>query len=91
MKPRTLLGVVLLLVGGAVILWGIAEALIPLIRYYGQALEAPLDQKEEAEQLLSAAMKRGVLIGAAGVIPFLIGSVLLKVTLLQRLRSRGGR
>jgi hypothetical protein len=48
----------------------------------------PLGQKAGAETEVSQKMIRAVIIGAIGIPPFLIGSVLLKITLLQKLLGK---
>lgn len=88
MKPRTAIGLLLTLVGGGIILWGVWEALKPLADYYQASLNSAMSQPDDAEQKLSAAMMRGVKIGLVGVLPMIIGSVMLKISMFQRLRNR---
>ena len=97
---RTVIGLLLVLAGGAVIIFGIGMALMQLFGLYQSAMNNAMGMGATAEQDASRAMIRGVIVGACGV-PFLIaGSVMLKVTLFQRLsgssrasnlKSRRGR
>jgi len=85
---RGILGLILLLVGGGIMLTGGTFAVLPLVDLYRANLEHPLDQPESAERNTSDRMLRGVYIGAAGTPLFIAGSVLLKITLVQRLRKK---
>jgi len=87
---RTAIGLILVLAGGGLILFGIGGALMALFGLYGNAIDNAMGMSATAEQDASRAMIRGVIVGACGV-PFLIaGSVLLKVTMFQRMaRGRG--
>ena len=80
---RLFLGLILLLVGAAFIIAGIVHGLVPLIHLYRGALDDPLGQSATIEQDTSHAMIRGIIIGAIGILPFLIGSVLVKVSIFR--------
>ena len=75
---RSLVGVVLALLGAGIIAFGIFVAGSALAGLYKGVLERPLDQPENNETVVRDSMYRGVMIGAAGAPPFLIGMVLLK-------------
>ena len=75
---RSLFGLVLALLGAAIICSGIFIAGSALAGLYKGALEHPLDQPENNEATVQHSMTRGVMIGAAGAPPFLLGMVLLK-------------
>lgn len=87
---KTIVGIILAVVGAAVVLWGVFDALLPLMNYYKANVENAMGVPDGAEQQLSSTMIRAVIKGAVGV-PFLIaGSVLLKVSFVQRLRRKRG-
>lgn len=89
---KTALGLILTLAGAALIVAGIARGVLPLIDVYRNNLTDPLGQPEGAEEKVGPAMRRGVILGACGVPPFIIGSVLLKVTMVQRIaRAASGK
>ncbi len=86
---RTLLGLILVLLGGAVALIGIGMALLAFASLYQGALADPLNQPDGAEKAVGDAMWRWAMIGVGGLAPFLLGSVLLKMSLFHRLSKRG--
>jgi hypothetical protein len=69
--------------------WGVVLALRELGGLYQGVLTDPLGQPEGTEQNAASGMKRGVLIGAAGVPPFLAGTIMLKAA--RRRRRLTGR
>ncbi len=82
-----LTGLLLLLLGIAVMVTGIGLALKPLVDTYAANMQDPMGDKTTAiEDGLRPRMIRGVVIGAAGVVPLLIGSVVLKRSLFRRRR-----
>lgn len=85
------LGLSLLLLGGAIMLTGIGLALTPLFELYRDSLEHPLDEPATPESETRPRMMRGVYVGAAGAPLMIAGSIMLKVTMIQRLRGRGPR
>ena len=85
---RTAIGLILVLAGGGLILFGIGGALMALFGLYGNAIDNAMGMSATAEQDASRAMIRSVIVGACGVPLFLVGSVLLKVTLFQKVRGR---
>lgn len=86
MKGAT--GLILTLIGGAIMLAGGAYALLPLVRLYQANLADPMAQPQGAEQATSDEMIHGVLIGAVGVPIFLVGIVMMKVALFRKLMKR---
>ena len=88
---RLFIGLLLLLIGAAFLIAGIVMGLEPLISLYRGALNNPLGQPGSVEQDTSHAMFHGLAIGAVGILPFLIGSALVKVSLFQKLRKKRAR
>lgn len=82
---RRTLGLLLMLIGGLVMLAGIGLALKELASLYGGVLSDPLGQPEGVEKQTSRAMIQYVILGAAGVPVFLVGTFLLKKSVIQRL------
>lgn len=90
---RTILGVILSLIGAGFILYGLGNALMELSSLYQGALNDPMNQAEGAEKAISNNMIRHLTTGAIGA-PFLIvGSVLLRSSAMRRrrLRKQGAR
>lgn len=85
---RAIIAWVLVLSGGAMVLYGLAEALRPLISVYASNLSDPLGQHEASEDSASAAMFRGVILGALGVIPLLLGTIMLKIMFFKKAARR---
>ncbi|MBS0197147.1 MAG: hypothetical protein JSR77_10345 [Planctomycetes bacterium] len=81
---RGFLGLVLTLLGAAVMLYGASIALKELGGLYQGALDNPLGQPADNEKHTSDTMVRGVLVGAAGVPLFLVGTVLIKVAMFRK-------
>lgn len=88
---RLTLGILLTIVGGAVVLVGLFGALSELIGLYSSAMNDPLAADAPEGRAVGAAMFRWAVVGAVGVPLLLVGSVLLKLSLFQRLRGRRGR
>ncbi|MFM9996815.1 MAG: hypothetical protein ACKVU4_13565 [Phycisphaerales bacterium] len=87
---RTMLGLILVLLGGAVMLYGFGAAVVELMGLYQGTFDDPMGQPDGTEEGVSRRMIRSVIIGAVGVPVFIVGSVMLKITLLQRVRGRRG-
>lgn len=85
---KTLIGLFLAIVGAAIIIVGAGMALRELVGLYGGVMNDPLGQPDGEEKRVSDAMIHGVLIGGIGILPFLIGTVMLKTALFRRARSR---
>jgi hypothetical protein len=85
---RLFVGLILMLGGAAIMLYGIFLALRELIGLYQGVMEDPLGQPEGTEDAVQHGMFRGLKIGAIGVVPFLIGVVLFKGEVARRLRRR---
>lgn len=81
------LGLALLLLGGAIMLTGLALAVTPLIELYRNNLEHPLDEPATPETQTKPRMMKGVYVGAAGAPLMIAGSIMLKITMIQRLRG----
>lgn len=88
---RLTLGIILTLVGGVVAIIGLLGALNELVSLYSSAMNDPLAADAPEGKAVGAAMFRWAIIGAVGVPFLLVGSVLLKLSLFQRLRGRRGR
>jgi hypothetical protein len=76
---KTAIALILFLGGMAVVLYGLGSALVELIGLYSSALSAPLDGPAGGEQAVSQRMFRFAIIGACGVPPMLVGSVMLSI------------
>jgi hypothetical protein len=85
---RTALGLILTVLGAGIMLYGIGAALVELIDLYQSTMADPLNQPEGGEAAVSSRMIRSLLIGAAGIPALLIGSLLLRVSILQRIGRR---
>lgn len=85
---KTAIGLILVFIGMAIALYGIGGALVQVIGLYQSAMADPLGQPEGAEKAVSSEMMRFVVIGLFGLPPLIIGSVLLKIGMYQRLRRR---
>lgn len=87
---KTLIGGVLTLVGGALVLYAIYSALMPLLGMYHGALSDPM--ADANEQQVSRDMLAAVGVGAAGIVPFIIGTLMLKSVFIRRaIRKFGSR
>ena len=85
MKIRTIVALVLFVGGLAVVLYGLGSALMELVGLYSGAINAPLDNPAGGEKGVSDRMIRGVVIGAIGVGPMLVGSAMLGMGMVTRL------
>lgn len=93
---KTLVGFTLLLVGIAIIVFGMFLALRPVVAMYQEAMTDPMgseaqhsgqqDVLDSAKDDVPKKMFRGIAIAAVGLVPLLIGTVLLKIAMFQRLR-----
>jgi hypothetical protein len=91
MRPRNIIAAILLLGGMAVVLYGLGAAIMELVRMYGSALSDPLADPpgagaERGGGGVGDRMVRDVIIGAIGIPPMLIGSLMLGVGVLGLLR-----
>jgi hypothetical protein len=85
---RLAFGFILMLAGGAVMLYGIYLALRQLIGLYQGVMTDPLGQPEGTEAAVQQGMIDGVKIGAVGVVPFLVGVYLFRGAVARKLRRR---
>jgi hypothetical protein len=93
---KSLVGFALVIVGIVVIVFGMYQALRPVVAMYQEAMTDPMGTEAQASgqpDILDSAkddvpkqMFRGIAIGAVGLVPLLIGSVLVKIAIFQRLR-----
>jgi hypothetical protein len=93
---KTLVGSALLLIGIAIIVFGMFQALRPVVAMYQEAITDPMGSSAQASgqpNVLDSAdndvpnqMFRGIAIGAVGLVPLLLGTVMLKIALFQRFR-----
>lgn len=84
------LGLFLMLVGGGIMLFGIFLALRAFVGLYQGVLNDPMGDGNapggpEPGEVAQHGMYQGVIIGAIGVVPFLIGTVMVKVAVIQKL------
>ncbi len=82
---RLILGLFLMLAGGAVMVTGIVLALISLGGLYQGYSDDPLGQPDDAVDVTRQGMFRGVILGATGIIPFIAGSVMVKGAVARKL------
>lgn len=82
---RLLLGIVFALGGGAVVLVGLLGALHELVGLYSSALNDPLAVDSPEGKVVGASMMRWAATGCAGVPFLIIGVVLLKISLFQKI------
>ena len=88
---KGVIGLVLVLVGGAIALVGIGIALHAIIGLYAGAMSDPLNQPEGTEVAVKDQMIRGAIIGLAGG-PFLVaGGLMLKISMIQKIRRMAER
>lgn len=83
---RLTIGIVLTLVGGVVVVVGLLGALNELVGMYSAALNDALADGPEAKAV-GANMMWWAIVGAAGAPFLLVGSVLLKISLFQKVRK----
>lgn len=82
---KRFVGLIVALVGIGIVVVGIGMALMPLIQTYAANLRDPLGEvASQQEQGLSRSMIRGLIIGAFGVPPLLVGTIMMKRSLLRR-------
>ncbi len=74
-----LVSVVLLVVGLSVTFYGVSIGLRALNELYSGAVTDALGQPDGTEARVSTDMFKGVLIGAAGTLPLLCGTVMFRV------------
>jgi hypothetical protein len=87
---RLLLGMIFMAVGGGIMLFGMFLALRELGGLYQGVIDDPLGQPEGAEDDVQQGMIRGVIVGGVGVLPFIIGSVMVKGAIARKI-SRAAR
>lgn len=85
---RWLIGLILMIGGGGVALYGIGSALTEVVGLYQTALTDPLEAPEGQEEAASREMIRSVVIGGVGIPPFLIGSAMVYASLRVRRQKR---
>ena len=83
---KLLIGIILTVGGGALVLYALYHALTPLIGLYQGALNDPL--ADANEQQTSRDMLTAVGVGAIGIVPFIVGSLMIKHVLIRRLLKR---
>lgn len=95
---KSVVGFALVIVGIVIIVFGMYQALRPVVAMYQEAMTDPMgtnaqatgqpDILDNAKDDVPKQMFRGIAIGAVGLVPLLIGSVLVKIALFQRIRRR---
>ena len=93
---KTLVGFTLVILGVCIIVFGMFQALRPVVAMYQEAMTDPMgteaqhsgqpDILDNAKDDVPKQMIAGIAIGAVGLVPLLIGSVLVKIAIFQRLR-----
>ncbi len=82
---RLFLGIILMLIGGAVVLVGIVYALLSLGGLYEGFLTDALGQPEDAVETTQHGMYQGLIVGGIGIVPFVLGSALVKGSIVRKL------
>lgn len=86
------IGLLLTLVGLAIVLYGMGHALLGVTSIYGNALNSPLDDPaaggSTGEVAISKDMMLYVWIGAIGIPPLMVGTIIIKWALYSRWRAR---
>jgi hypothetical protein len=85
---RLLWAILFTAIGGAVVVIGIVGALSELIGLYSSALNDAMAEGPEPKAIRSE-MIQWAITGATGIPFLLIGSVMLKITMFQKLTGRG--
>lgn len=85
---RAVIGLILTLAGAALVGYAIFHGLHELAGLYEGAANDALGMPPTAEKDASAAMIRAAIVGACGAPLLLAGSIMLKVSIFQRLRRR---
>ena len=85
---RTAIGLILFFGGLALTLYGLGTAILELVGLYSNAVNAPLDNPTGGEQGVSQRMIRAAILGACGVPPMILGSVLLGIGLWGRVTRK---
>ncbi len=92
---RLVSGLILMLIGGGIMLYGIYLALRQLVGLYQGVLEDPMGDSaaggEEPGEVAREGMLHGVKIGALGIVPFLVGVYLFRGAIVRQLRRRLGK
>lgn len=87
---KVLIGSVLTIAGGALVLYAIYSALMPLLGMYQGELSDPMADANETQ--VSRDMLTAVGVGAVGIVPFIIGTLMLKSVFIRRaIRRLGSR
>jgi hypothetical protein len=86
---RNTVAAVLVAVGLVVALAGVGSALSELVGLYSATAADPLGERSEAREGkdVSERMFVGVAVGAAGMVPFMIGSAMLKFGFVRKMRK----
>ncbi len=86
---RSTLGLLLVLAGGGLMLYGLGSALAELVELYQGSLSRPLEEGARTTDETSRRMLHSALTGGIGAPFFITGVILLKSAMIRRaLRSR---
>ncbi len=83
---RLIIGILFALIGGVVVVVGLLGALNELVGMYSAALNDAMADGPEGKAV-GANMMRWAIVGAAGAPFLLVGSVMLKISLFQKVRK----
>jgi hypothetical protein len=78
------LGFVFILIGVAGMGYGIVTALGELVGMYRGVLNDPMRDPDGGEKAVSSRMMQGVITGAVGAVPFVIGVAMVKSSMRRR-------
>lgn len=80
-----------MLVGGLLLLAGITLGFSTLASLYDETLRSPLTGSDDPGGQTSAGMLKGVAVGAAGIVPFVMGLILTRGAKARSRREQGHR
>lgn len=82
---RLTLGLIIMLIGAAIVITGIVLALLSLGGLYEGFVTDAMGQPDDAVEITQQGMYKGLIIGGIGIIPFIIGSALVKGSIVRKL------
>ncbi len=82
---RTPLALILVAVGAIVMFYGGGTAVKELMGLYSSTLNDPMRETDGGAEGVRDRMLEGVIIGGVGAVPFVAGTLMLRITILQRL------
>ena len=84
-RTRWTLGLILTIIGTALVLYGLINALLAFATLYQSNLSDPLGGGNDREANIAKDMQRPLIVAAIGIVPMLVGNFLLGASLLKAL------